>query len=110
MAKTMEVTSEMAAAAYDPPAKIGDNRLLTTAQKEMLAGFLAELDRNKAEQEDLKRAEKDIFESMKGAGFNVKVVKKLRKFLELPDDEREEELTLLEVYLHGAGHARPGME
>ena len=105
----VEVTEEMVKAAYDPPATIGDNRLLTTAQKEMLAGFLEELNHNKVEQDEMKARERDIYESMKGAGFNVKAVKKLRKFLELPPEEREKELTLLEVYLHGSGNPRPGM-
>lgn len=108
--QVLEVTNEMAAAAYDPPAKIGDNRLLTTEQKKMLQGYLEELAHNKQEQDDLKDQEKEIFVSMKNVGFNVAAVKKLRKLLEMAPDEREEKLTLLEIYLHGAGHARPGME
>ena len=109
-ARVFDVTGEMASAAYDPPAKIGDNRLLGTEQKKMLKGFLEELAANKAEQEQLKEHEKDIFESAKGAGFDVKVIKQIRKLIEMDDEEREEHLTRLEVYLHGAGKARPGME
>lgn len=108
--QVFEVTNEMAAAAYDPPAKIGDNRLLGVEQKKLLQGYLQELDRIKGEQDHLKEEEKDVFQALKEKGFDAKVVKQMRKLLEMEAGEREEYLTSLEIYLHGAGHARPGME
>lgn len=64
-----------------------------------IRSIIERIERLEEEIKDLMEAKKEIFAEAKGEGLDVKVLKEILKLRKQDKDERDEQETLLEVYL-----------
>lgn len=85
-------------------AAIGHNSEPTTAfAKDQLKSIIERIERLEEEKKGLSDDIKDIYAESKGNGWNVKVIRKIIAMRKRDANERAEEDTLLETYLHALG-------
>jgi uncharacterized protein (UPF0335 family) len=76
--------------------------LQASAQKQ-LQQLIEQIERLEEEKKALSGDIRDKFAEAKGLGFDVKIMKKVISLRKKTRTEREEEETILEVYLHALG-------
>jgi uncharacterized protein (UPF0335 family) len=64
-----------------------------------IRSFIERIEQIESELKDLNEAKKEVFAEAKGEGFDVKVLKEILKLRKQDQDERDEQETLLDVYL-----------
>jgi uncharacterized protein (UPF0335 family) len=74
-----------------------------------IRSFIERIEQIEGELKDLNEAKKEVFAEAKGEGFDVKVLKEILKLRKQDQDERDEQETLLDVYLRAmdASEAEP---
>ena len=70
-----------------------------------LRQFIERIERLEEEKKGLQDDIKDVFAEMKGRGYEPKIVKKILQLRRQDADERQEEESLLEVYMSALGMA-----
>ena len=70
-----------------------------------LPQFIERIERLEEEKKGLQDDIKDVFAEMKGRGYEPKIVKKILQLRRQDADERQEEESLLEVYMSALGMA-----
>lgn len=76
--------------------------LQATAQKQ-LRQLVEQIERLEEEKKQLASDIRDKYLEAKGVGFDVKVLRQVIRLRKKTRDEREEETTVLEVYMHALG-------
>jgi uncharacterized protein (UPF0335 family) len=66
---------------------------------ERIRSFIERVEQIESELKDLTEAKKEVFSEAKGEGFDVKVLKEILKLRKQDQDERDEQESLLEVYM-----------
>jgi uncharacterized protein (UPF0335 family) len=66
---------------------------------ERICSIIERIERLEEEIKDLMEAKKEIFAEAKGEGLDVKILKEILKIRKQDKDERDEQETLLDVYL-----------
>jgi uncharacterized protein (UPF0335 family) len=64
-------------------------------------------------EEDIKALnddKRDVYAEAKGNGFDVKILREVIRLRKQDQDERDEQQSLLEIYLHALETARPKLE
>ena len=64
-----------------------------------IRSIIERVERLEEEIKDLMEAKKEVFAEAKGEGFDVKVLREILKLRKQDKDERDEQETLLDVYL-----------
>ncbi len=70
-----------------------------------LRQFIERIERLEEEKAGIASDIKDVFAEMKGRGYEPKIVKKILQLRRQDADERQEEESLLEVYMSALGMA-----
>ncbi|MGB0817782.1 MAG: DUF2312 domain-containing protein [Candidatus Puniceispirillaceae bacterium] len=70
---------------------------------ERLKSFLERVERLQEEQKALKEDEKEVWAELKGAGFDVKIARKILKLKQMDAEKRREEQELLDLYAAAIG-------
>ena len=68
-----------------------------------IRSFIERIEQLESELKDLNEAKKEVFAEARGEGFDVKVLKEILKLRKQDQDERDEQETLLDVYLRAMG-------
>ncbi len=68
-----------------------------------LRSYIERWERLQVEIERLKEDQKDIMAEAKGAGFDVKIIRQVIKLRKMDASEREEQQSMLEIYMHALG-------
>jgi len=76
---------------------------LQASAQEQLRQYIEQIERLEEEKRALAGDIKDKYLEAKANGFDVKVMRKIISLRKKPKTEREEEETILEVYLHALG-------
>jgi uncharacterized protein (UPF0335 family) len=74
---------------------------------ERICSIIERIERLEEEIKDLMEAKKEIFAEAKGEGLDVKVLKEILKIRKQDKDERDEQETLLDVYLRAMDTPSP---
>jgi uncharacterized protein (UPF0335 family) len=72
-----------------------------------IRSIIERVERLEEEIKDLMEAKKEIFAEAKGEGLDVKVLKEILKIRKQDKDERDEQETLLDVYLRAMDAPAP---
>ncbi|NGP18388.1 DUF2312 domain-containing protein [Devosia chinhatensis] len=64
-----------------------------------MRSFVERIEHIEAEIADLNEGKKEVFAEAKGEGFDVKVIKEIIKLRKQDQDERDEQETLLDLYM-----------
>lgn len=75
---------------------------------EQLRSYVERVERLEEEKAGISADIKDVFAEAKGNGFDTKIMKQIIKLRKLDKDERDEQQTLLELYMHALGMAEGG--
>jgi uncharacterized protein (UPF0335 family) len=73
-----------------------------------IRSIIERIERLEEEIKDLMETKKEIFAEAKGEGFDVKVLKEILKIRKQDKDERDEQETLLGLYLRAMDATSPG--
>ena len=71
--------------------------------KDKLQSIVDRIERLDGEIKELRDDQKDIYSEAKGNGWDTKVLRKVIAIRKLDANEREEQETLLETYMHALG-------
>jgi uncharacterized protein (UPF0335 family) len=74
---------------------------------ERITSIIERIERLEEEIKDLMEAKKEIFAEAKGEGLDVKILKEILKIRKQDKDERDEQETLLDVYLRAMDAPSP---
>jgi uncharacterized protein (UPF0335 family) len=77
---------------------------------DQLRAFVERIEHVEEEIKALTEDKKEIFAEAKGEGFDVKILKEVIRIRKQDQEEREEQESLLEVYLHALKTAEPMKE
>ena len=72
---------------------------------DQLRAFVERIERLEEEKKGLQDDIKDVFAEMKGRGYEPKIVKKILQLRRQDADQRQQEESLLEVYMSALGMA-----
>ena len=72
-----------------------------------IRSIIERVERLEEEIKDLMEAKKEVFAEAKGEGLDVKVLKEILKIRKQDKDERDEQETLLDVYLRAMDAPAP---
>jgi len=76
---------------------------------EQLKSYIERIERLEEEKAGIAADIRDIFAEAKGNGFDVKVMRQIIRIRKMDADDRREQETLLDVYMHALGMAEgPG--
>ena len=64
-----------------------------------IRSFVERIEHIEAEIADLSEGKKEVFAEAKGEGFDIKVIKEIIKLRKQDQDERDEQETLLDLYM-----------
>ena len=64
-----------------------------------IRSFVERIEHIEAEVAELNEGKKEVFAEAKGEGFDVKVIKEIIKLRKQDQDERDEQETLLDLYM-----------
>ena len=101
------------AAGLVPARRMGDDMALAESVNDNVGGiaaaelrqFIERIERLEEEKKGLQDDIKDVFAEMKGRGYEPKIVKKILQLRKKDANERQEEESLLEVYMSALGMA-----
>jgi len=82
--------------------KIGHNRVGGIAA-DQLKSIIARIEKLTEEKQAIQSDISDVFAEAKGNGFDCTAIRKILKLRQKDDQEREEEETILEVYMNALG-------
>ena len=71
--------------------------------KEQLKAFIERVERLEEEKKALSDDIRDVYAEAKGSGFDVKALRTIVRMRKQDPDERREQETILETYLHALG-------
>jgi len=71
--------------------------------KEQLKSIVERIERLDGEIKELRDDQKDIFSEAKGNGFDVKALRTIIRMRKMDVNDRQEQETILETYLHALG-------
>ena len=71
--------------------------------------FVERVEQLELEIAELMDGKKEVFAEAKGEGFDVKVLREIIKLRKQDKDERDEQETLLDVYLRAMDASEPGL-
>ena len=74
-----------------------------------ILSFIERLEQIDEELKALNEGKKEIFLEAKGEGFDVKVLKEILRLRKLDQDERDEQESLLDLYLRAIKSAEPSL-
>ncbi|WP_375458981.1 DUF2312 domain-containing protein [uncultured Enterovirga sp.] len=69
--------------------------------------FVERIEQLELEMAELNEGKKEVFSEAKGEGFDVKILREIIKLRKLDKDERDEQETLLDVYMRAMETAEP---
>ena len=72
---------------------------------DQLRSYIERIERLEEEKAGLSADIKDIFAEAKGNGFDVKIMRQVIRIRKMDKDERDEQESLLDLYLHALGMA-----
>ena len=72
-----------------------------------ILSFVERIERIDEESKALNEGKKEVFAEAKGEGFEVKVLKEILRIRKQDQDERDEQETLLDLYLRAMRTAEP---
>ena len=68
-----------------------------------IRSFVERIEQLETELKELNEGKKEVFAEAKGEGFDVKILKEIIKLRKQDEEEREEQETLLDVYMRAMG-------
>jgi len=71
--------------------------------KDRIRSIVERVERLESERKELADDVKDIFSEAKGAGFDVKALRTIIRMRKMDPNDRAEQETILETYLHAMG-------
>jgi uncharacterized protein (UPF0335 family) len=71
--------------------------------KDQLKAFIERVERLEEEKKAIADDIKDVYAEAKGSGFDVKALRTIVRLRKQDPDERREEETILETYMHALG-------
>ena len=72
-----------------------------------ILSFIERVEQIEEELKALNEGKKEVFAEAKGEGFDVKVLKEILRLRKQDQDERDEQETLLDLYLRAIQNAAP---
>ena len=75
-----------------------------------IRSFVERIEHIEAEIADLSEGKKEVFAEAKGEGFDIKVIKEIIKLRKQDQDERDEQETLLDLYMKAMETAPEAVE
>jgi uncharacterized protein (UPF0335 family) len=72
-----------------------------------IRSFVERIEQIENEIKDLNEAKKEVFSEAKGEGFDVKILKEIIKLRKQDQGERDEQDSLLDVYMRAMDEADP---
>lgn len=82
-----------------------DTTHLGNAETGQLRAFVERIENLNVEKQTVSDDIKEVFAEAKGAGFDVKIIRKVLKVRQTDKDKRDEEEALLDLYLAALGAA-----
>lgn len=76
---------------------------MTLISSEILKQFVERIEQLEEEKKDIAESISDSYHALKGEGFDIKTVKNIIKLRKKRSDEREQEQTILELYMDALG-------
>lgn len=73
--------------------------------REQLRAFIERIERLEEEKAGIAGDIREVFAEAKGTGFDVKILRQVIRLRKQDKSERQEEMALLDVYLHALGMA-----
>ena len=73
-----------------------------------ILSFIERIERIDEEIKELSEDKKEVFNEAKGEGFDVKIIKEILRLRKQDQDERDEQESLLGLYLRAIQSAVPG--
>ncbi|GAB4175488.1 MAG: DUF2312 domain-containing protein [Thalassobaculales bacterium] len=77
---------------------------------EQLRSFIERIERLEEEKKALQEDIKDVFAEAKGNGFDPKIMRQVLRMRRMDESERDEQETLLDLYLRALGMLPPANE
>jgi len=77
---------------------------------DQLRAFVERIERIEEDIKALNDDKKLVYAEAKGDGFDIKILREVIKLRKQDQDERDEQQSLLEIYLHALETARPTLE
>jgi uncharacterized protein (UPF0335 family) len=77
---------------------------------DQLRAFVERIERIEEDIKALNDDKKLVYAEAKGEGFDIKILREVIKLRKQDQDERDEQQSLLEIYLHALETARPTLE
>ncbi len=78
---------------------------------EQLRGYIERIERLEEDKAAIAADIKEVFAEAKGNGFDVKTMRQIIRLRKMDKDDRDEQETLLELYMHALGMAEgPGTQ
>ncbi len=74
---------------------------------ERIRSFIERIEQIEEELKALNEGKKEVFSEAKGEGFDVKVLKEILKLRKQDKDERDEQESLLDLYMRAIQNAEP---
>jgi uncharacterized protein (UPF0335 family) len=78
---------------------------LDTAGKEKLRSFIARIERLEADKAEVAADLKEVYAEAKGMGYDTKIMRQVIRIRKMDADDRREQETVLDLYLHALGDA-----
>ncbi len=72
-----------------------------------ILSFIERIETIEEELKALNEGKKEVFSEAKGEGFDVKVLKEILRLRKQDEDERDEQESLLDLYMRAIQNARP---
>lgn len=76
------------------------SQVLNEDAKKKLLGYIEEIERQEEAKSDISESIKDIFAAAKAEGFDTKAMRQIIRLRRKDQEERNDELSILDVYLH----------
>lgn len=78
---------------------------LDSAGKERLRQFIARIERLEADKAEVMADLKEVYAEAKGMGYDTKIMRQVIRIRKMDADDRREQESVLDLYLHALGEA-----
>ena len=75
-----------------------------------IRSFVERIEQLETELKELAEGKKEVFAEAKNEGFDVKILKEIIKLRKQDEEEREEQETLLDVYMRAMSEGEPAAQ
>lgn len=82
---------------------IGRGHNSGSVASDQLRAFVERIERLEEEKKEVAEQQKEVYAEAKGAGYDVKILRKVVSIRKKDAEERQEEEALLDMYLHALG-------